>query len=154
MPYIKSESFRKPIAPEKIEVSYKYANQGSEQSIKISIEKQSKQPIDPKQKFHEIHSRFIQPLTDDVKEKWIDKIWTTQKLESHENEDPIEILYWFRSNGLRREKSDEIISFGENNSVCGPCKMTVDRDNEGFKTNISHRINNKVKNLLNLTWLI
>ena len=46
----------------------------------------------------EIHSQLIKPVN---REEWIEKIWKTEKLESHENGEPIEILYWFKYNGAK-----------------------------------------------------
>ena len=46
----------------------------------------------------EIHSQLIKPVN---REEWIEKIWKTEKLKSHENGEPIEILYWFKYNGAK-----------------------------------------------------
>ena len=46
----------------------------------------------------EIHSQLIKPVN---REEWIEKIWKTEKLESHENGEPIEVLYWFKYNGAK-----------------------------------------------------
>ena len=46
-----------------------------------------------KSKMQKMHDLFIQPID---RPYWLDKIWTTQKLESHADAEPITILYWFR----------------------------------------------------------
>ena len=51
-------------------------------------------------------------------------------MSSHENGEPIELLYWFSKNGIRRSKEDMNVSFGENNKICGKCHLTVDRSKE------------------------
>ena len=50
-------------------------------------------PESTKPKMQKIHDLFIQPID---RPYWLDKIWTTQKLESHADAEPITILYWFR----------------------------------------------------------
>ena len=48
----------------------------------------------------EIHAELIKPIDRD---EWIEKIWKTEKMESHENAEPVEILYWFKYNGAKNQ---------------------------------------------------
>ena len=48
----------------------------------------------------EIHAELIKPINRD---EWIEKIWKTEKMESHENAEPVEILYWFKYNGAKNQ---------------------------------------------------
>ena len=50
-------------------------------------------PVIKPDKMAEIRARFIKPID---RKYWIDKIWTTGKLESHADAEQINILYWFR----------------------------------------------------------
>ena len=89
--------------------------------VSTPVEKTSLKTMD------EIHSRFIQPID---RKYWLDKIWKTAHLESHAEEEPITILYWFKYNGVKKAYSDRDVKFGPKNSICGPCHITVDRSQE------------------------
>ena len=69
-------------------------------------------------------------MSDADRQFWIDKIWTTQKLESHAEREPIEILYWFEHNGKHTKYVDHDISLDGTKTHCGPCHLTVDRSKE------------------------
>ena len=58
-----------------------------------SLDPQSTQAQSTKPKMQKIHDLFIQPID---RPYWLQKIWTTEKLDSHANAEPITILYWFR----------------------------------------------------------
>ena len=65
----------------------------SQSSGRPSTQPQSTEPQFIKPKMQKIHDLFIQPID---RTYWLEKIWTTEKLESHANAEPITILYWFR----------------------------------------------------------
>jgi len=106
----------------------------------------------------DLHHKFIKRLSPAEKQKWIDKIWTSNSVESHAEEEPIEILAWYEEHGrvkreisLYREGSmgrtkegrhvkDRKISLDgsqgrQSNKPltdrhCGPCTITTDRSKE------------------------
>jgi len=54
----------------------------------------------------DLHHKFIKRLSPAEKQKWIDKIWTSNSVESHAEEEPIEILAWYEEHGrVKREIS-------------------------------------------------
>ena len=81
----------------------------------------------PAGKMQLIQDRLILPIN---REHWLNKIWTTEKLESHADAEPIRILYWFKYNGAQTTIADHQVRFGQDNRVCGPCYITTDRSEE------------------------
>jgi len=59
--------------------------------------------------FDEIRQKFITPISEGDRAKWIDKIWKTRKMESHADREPITLLYWLNFDGKPRK--DENIEF-------------------------------------------
>jgi hypothetical protein len=53
-------------------------------------------------KMEEYHKKFIKKLTDSDRKSWMKKIWQTKNLESHENREEVNILWWLQ-HGKTRE---------------------------------------------------
>jgi len=76
-------------------------------------------------KMEEYHKKFITKLTDADKKGWMKRMWQTKHLESHENREEVNILWWL-TNGKTRESRN----FDEFKDKCGPCNLVSDHKYE------------------------
>ena len=91
---------------------------------------ENKQPLEQRTQFDsgkKTHNNLIKPID---RAYWLHKIWKTEKLKSHADLEEVRILHWYKFNGDRKPEYDRNIEYGINNSICGPCRVTVDRSEE------------------------
>jgi len=97
---------------------------GKTKKLKFKDSEKSSDAI--QQKMGAKHEELIQRLTEEEKEDWKKKIWTTEQMESHADAEPVEILWWFSHTGHNVRQNSK----WENHEQCGTCILTTDRSKE------------------------